>query len=250
MATIEKYSTSKGSLWRVRFRTPDRKQTQRRGFTTKRDAELFAVTVEVTKARGEYVSVTAGRVTIAELGPAWLDRQRGHMKPSGFRSYESAWRNHVSPRWGQTHISDIRYSDVQAWVAELAARLSASLVANTYSVLGRIHDDAVRDRALASNPARGVKLPKRPPRKNVYLTAEQLNTLAVESGRYGPAATLRHRPRSAHGSRVRSSGARPPIRRSPASPPTICGTPPHRWRSRPGRIRRWFNGCSATPRRR
>lgn len=184
MATIEKYTTSKGSLWRVRYRTPDRRQTQRRGFTTKRDAELFAATVEVTKARGEYIGATAGRVTIGELGPAWLDRQRGHMKASGFRSYESAWRNHVEPRWAAVRISDVRYSDVQAWTAELAGRRSASLTATIYSVLARILDDAVRDRVLASNPARGVKLPKRPPRQNVYLTAAQLDRLAIESGRY------------------------------------------------------------------
>ncbi len=37
---------------------------------------------------------------------------------------------------------------------------------------------------LAVNPARGVKLPKRAPRHNVYLTASQLNRLADESGRY------------------------------------------------------------------
>ena len=45
-------------------------------------------------------------------------------------------------------------------------------------------DDAVRDRMLASNPARGVKLPKRVPRRNMYLTAAQLDKLANESGRY------------------------------------------------------------------
>ncbi|WP_255605676.1 hypothetical protein [Mycolicibacterium xanthum] len=54
------------------------------------------------------------------------------------------------------------------------------MVANIYSVLARILDDAVRDRALASNPARGVKLPKRPPRHNVYLTATQLDALATK----------------------------------------------------------------------
>ena len=37
---------------------------------------------------------------------------------------------------------------------------------------------------LTSNPARGVKLPKRPPRRNVYLSVEQLHALADESGRY------------------------------------------------------------------
>jgi hypothetical protein len=34
-------------------------------------------------------------------------------------------------------------------------------VQTAYSVLARILDDAMRDRLLASNPARGVKLPKR-----------------------------------------------------------------------------------------
>ncbi|MFM8600165.1 MAG: tyrosine-type recombinase/integrase [Mycobacterium sp.] len=182
MATVERYQTKGGTLWRVRFRTPDRKQSQKRGFRTKRDAELFAATVEVTKARGEYVGAAAGRVTVGELGPAWLQRQRGHMKPSGFRSYESAWRNHVQPRWQHTRISNVLFSDVQAWVAGLG--LSASMTANTFSVLARILDDAVRDRLLPSNPARGVKLPKRPPRHNTYLTAAQLQALADEAGRY------------------------------------------------------------------
>jgi hypothetical protein len=51
---------------------------------------------------------------MGELGPAWLQRQHGHMKPSGFRSYDSEWRIHVAPRWGAKRIGDIRYSEVQA----------------------------------------------------------------------------------------------------------------------------------------
>jgi Arm DNA-binding domain len=99
MATIEKYQTSSGAtLYAVRYRKPDNKQTWRRGFRTKRDAQMFAATVEVSKAKGEYIAPKLGRVTVGELGPAWLERQRGHMKPSGFRSYESAWRVHVEPR--------------------------------------------------------------------------------------------------------------------------------------------------------
>jgi integrase len=185
MATIEKYETKSGAtLYRVRYRTPDRGQTQRRGFTTKRDAEIFAATVEVSKLKGEYVAPSVGRVTIGELGPAWLERQRGHMKPSGFRTYESAWRNHVAKRWSHTRIADIRHSDTQAWVATLSAERGAVTVELAFLVLARILDDAVKDRLLASNPARGVKTPKRPPRRNVYLTAGQLDRLAHESGRY------------------------------------------------------------------
>ena len=145
---------------------------------------MFAATVEVAKARGEYIAPSLGRVTVGELGPRWLERQRGHMKPSGFRSYESAWRIHVVSTWGSRRIADIRYSEVQAWIAELAAKRGPVIVRTAHSVLARILDDAVRDRLLASNPARGVKLPKRPPRRNVYLTASQLDRLADESRHY------------------------------------------------------------------
>jgi integrase len=53
-----------------------------------------------------------------------------------------------------------------------------------YSVLARILGDAARDRRIAANPARGVKLPSRAKRRNVYLTADQLGRLADEAGRY------------------------------------------------------------------
>jgi integrase len=185
VATISSYKTKQGQTrYRVRYRTPDRRQTDKRGFRTKRDAEQFAAAVEVAKMRGEYVSPTLGRITVGELGPGWLERQQGHMKPSGFRSYESAWRVHVEPRWGLKRVSEIRFTAVQAWVSQLAMKRGAVVVQTAYSVLARILDDSVQDRLLASNPARGVKLPKRPPRRNVYLTASQLNKLADESGRY------------------------------------------------------------------
>ena len=185
MATIEKYQTAGGAtLYAVRYRKPDNKQTWKRGFTTKRDAAAFAATVETAKLRGEFVAHTPGRAAVGALGPAWLSRQQGHMKPSGFRSYESAWRCHVAPRWASTAIGDVRFSDVQAWIAELSPTRGAVIVQTAYSVFARILDDAVRDRMLSSNPARGVKLPKRSPRRNVYLTAEQLHALADEAGRY------------------------------------------------------------------
>ena len=40
----------------MRYRTPDRRQTDKRGFRTKREAEVFANMVEVAKLKGEYVA--------------------------------------------------------------------------------------------------------------------------------------------------------------------------------------------------
>ncbi len=173
------------SPYRVRYRKPDGKQTDKRGFIRKRDAEIFSATVEVDKAMGAYVPPSAGRVTVDELGPGWLTRQTAHMKPSARHSIESAWKVHVQPHWGGRRLSAIKHTEVQSWVAELASRRSPSLVRDAHSVLARILEDAVKDRQIAVNPAKGVKLPPKTRKPNKYLTAAQVATLAQESGRYG-----------------------------------------------------------------
>ncbi len=185
MATIERYETKSGTtLYRVRYRTPEGRQTDKRGFTTKHEADDFLHRVEVSKSNREYIAPSLGRVTVAELGPAWLARQRPVMKPSGWRSYESAYRTHVAARFGSTPISAIRHSDVQGWVSELAARRGPALVRAAYGVLRQILADAVKDRQLAASPCTGVKLPPKSGKRHVYLTAHQLGRLADESGRY------------------------------------------------------------------
>ncbi len=53
MTTINSDTTKRGQKrYRVRYRTLDRKQTGKRGFRTKREAEQFAATVGVAKLRG------------------------------------------------------------------------------------------------------------------------------------------------------------------------------------------------------
>jgi integrase len=162
----------------VRYRTPQHLQTKKRGFTTKRSAQEFAATVEVEKLTGKYVAPSLGQITVAELGPAWLTRQ-AHHKPSWSARLESTWRVHVAPRWGNRRIADIRRTEVQSWVAQLP--LSASSVAHAHTVLAGILDDAVADRRLATNPARGVKLPRKTDRTRNYLTAVQVSALAEQA---------------------------------------------------------------------
>jgi integrase len=191
MATIKLYETKSGTtLYMVRYRTPEGTQTKKRGFATKREAEAWANRVEVDKMRGAYVAPALGRTSIGALGPAWLARQRGHMKPSGWRSYESAWRIHVAPRWATAAIGDVRRSEVAGWIAELSAVRGPMIVETAASVLRRILDDAVADRLLAVNPATGIRLPRRAPRANVYLTRQQLEALATQAGRYRPLVLL------------------------------------------------------------
>jgi integrase len=190
MATIEPYDTTAGKRYRVRYRKPDRTQTDKRGFRTKRDAELFLASVEVSKARGEFIDATAAKATIGPLGAAWLARQ-SHLKPSALRPLESAWRIHVLPAWGSVAVADVRKTTVQQWVSELTLGdpdatpprkpKGATLVIRSYGILAAILDDAVSDRRTLSNPARGVSLPRKVKKPHVYLSHEQVHELAAAS---------------------------------------------------------------------
>ena len=191
MATISRYLTKAGEpRWRVRYRTPDNRQTDKRGFRRKIDAEDYLVEVEGRKRRGEYVAQAAGKALVGDLGAEWVKRQRGHLKPNSYKAIESRWRVHVEPRWKRTPVVNVAYSDVQAWVSDLAVIRGAKTVQSAWSVLHSILDDAVRDRRIASNPAHGVKLPRIVKRPHVYLTGEQLHALARASGRYAPLVLL------------------------------------------------------------
>lgn len=68
MATIEKYATSAGlTRYRVRYRTPDHRQTTKRGFQTKRDATAWAEQLEVDKRKGSYVAPASVHKTVGVL---------------------------------------------------------------------------------------------------------------------------------------------------------------------------------------
>jgi integrase len=59
---------------------------------------------------------------------------------------------------------------------------SATVTIRAFGVLAAILDVAVRDRRISNNPARGVKLPRKTPKRRAYLTARQVELLAASSG--------------------------------------------------------------------
>lgn len=174
MGSVEPYVTGSGDRrYRVRYRTPDRRQTDKRGFRTKRDAERWLAGVEVSKDQGAYVPPSAGRVTVGEWAASWQAGQ-GHWKPSTAARAAGIVRSHVVPRWGRVPIAEVAHGDVQAWCTGLSERLSASSVRQVHRVLSLMLDAAVRDGRLARNVANGVRLPRMALSSRRFLTLEQL----------------------------------------------------------------------------
>ena len=188
MASITRYTTSAGATrWTVRYRQPDGSQTQKRGFRTKRDAELFSATTEVKKATGDYVAPRLGRVTVGQLAPSWLERKE-LLSRSTYTSAELTWRLHVAPRWESVAVSAVDVLAVEAWITSMIrGGKGAVVVRQAHGVLVGILDDAQKGRRIAGNPAKGVEnLPARPVKRRVYLTADDVHRLADEAGEFGP----------------------------------------------------------------
>lgn len=181
MGSVEPYATKNGRRYRVRYRKPDGTQTDKRGFKTKRDADLFLSSVEVSKAKGEYIDASAAAVRIGDAGAAWVASREAVLKPSAYRSIESAWRLHVEPRWGRKALGKVRHSEIQDWISTMSKTHSATSVLRAHGILAGIYDAAVRDRIVASNPARDMTLPRKGKKRKAYLTHRQVALLAANS---------------------------------------------------------------------
>jgi integrase len=205
MATISKYETASGATrYRVRYRTPDNRQTDKRGFKTKRDAQAWAEQLEVDKRRGAYVAPAAGRIKLGDYARQWLDSKH-NLKPSTRARYEVTLAVALAGFRG-IPIGDITRQMVRALVADLVAGgAAASSVHKAVGLLRQVLATAVADSLIAANPADGVELPTVRITEQRFLTAAELHRLAVAAGermplvyvlgttglRFGEAAELR-----------------------------------------------------------
>ena len=169
--------------YRARYRDSSGKEHARH-FARKVDAQRWLDSVTASVVRGDYTDPKASATTVGEMTATWLAGQV-HLKATGRTRVEGIARLYVVPRWGSTRLRDVAHSDIQAWVAELTASgLSASSVQRTHGVLSQVLDLAVRDRRLASNPAKGANMPRRRSKDMRFLTAGQVEALAASSEPY------------------------------------------------------------------
>lgn len=181
MASIETYELKSGAArYRVHYREPSGRPREKSGFKTKRDAQAFITRVEGSKLDGAYIDPKRGKTTVAELGRRWAKVKEAQIKPSGWRSYESAYRVHVMPRWGGVPLSRIERLEVEEWVAELSEKLGADSIGRCHGVLHGILKTAVENRMIASNPASGIPLPTPDELEPVFLTEYQLEDFIAE----------------------------------------------------------------------
>ena len=94
MGSIESYSTSRGKRYRARYRKPDHTQTNKRGFRTQREAELFLANVELEKAKGSWLDPSLAQVRVDEWAELWFASLLD-IKPSAREGYRRNLDKHM-----------------------------------------------------------------------------------------------------------------------------------------------------------
>ena len=192
MATIEPYETKAGKRYMVRYRTPDRKTTMKRGFTSKRQASDWLAENTTKINSGEWRPASAGRITVNEAAKAWIDAKKLTVAPKTASGYEDSI-THIKNigRIGNTRLSALTPESVESWVLDMTQYrtatdklLAAKTIRNSFSVLSQILKRAVRDRRILTNPCEGIDLPRVEKKEQLILTVEELELVAVGAGDY------------------------------------------------------------------
>lgn len=146
-----------GDKWRVIYRFTnwkgERKQTQKRGFATKREAQMWE--------RGIMLKQEAKLdMTFESFFEIYEADKKKRVKENTWESKSHVIRTKILPYFGQRKIGEIEPKDVIAWQNELLAYkgengevYSPTYMKTIHSQLSAIFNHAVRFYHLPSNPA-------------------------------------------------------------------------------------------------
>jgi len=177
MGSINAHQTTSGKRYRVLYRRPDHLQTQKRGFKTKRDAELFLAGVEIDKRRGAYINPSRSKVLVDEWLDMWME-SRSDWRPTSRERARGIVDLHIKPELGKYPLGALGHATVQRWAGGLSRSQGPWSVRKIVNVLSGSLQMAVKDGRLPANPAHGLNLPKVGKASKRYLSHTEVRDLA------------------------------------------------------------------------
>lgn len=177
MGSVSAYETKAGKRYRVIYRRPDHLQTQKRGFKTKRDAELFLAKTEIDKSRGAYIDPSKSKVLVGEWLDSWME-SRSDWRPTSRERARGIVELHIKPQLGRYPLGALDHKTVQTWAGGLSRSQGPSSVRKIVNVLSGSLQMAVKDGRLPANPAHGLNLPKVGKASKRYLSHAEVRDLA------------------------------------------------------------------------
>ena len=186
MAHVQKRSNGR---WRARYRAPDGTERSRT-FGRRIDAERWLSSMEMGKARGEWIDPALGRVTFAQWGDEW-STTIVDLRPSTRDRDLRAIRVHMIPVFEKVALSRITNPMVRRFIADMLAtgKHSPATVRKVGQILAKVIRAAVEAGLIARSPCDDVRLPLEDHRHIRFLTPERSPPSPMRSGRTGSASS-------------------------------------------------------------
>ena len=134
--------------------------------------------METDVRRGEWVDPGLSRVTFGEWATEYLSTIV-HLRAITQGDYERALRVHVLPAFAERPIGAIDHVEVRRFVAEKQAEgLAPKTLQRVRLVLRQVLALAKSAGAIKANPCDGLRLPRPAKAEPIFLTADQVESLA------------------------------------------------------------------------
>lgn len=177
MASIEKRTRNGQIRWYARYRDPAGQQ-RTKTFNRKVDAERFVTTTEASKLTGSYIDAKAAARTFADFAEEhWAANAHSLAADTSRVRKRIRLDRHILPVLGTYPIGAIRPSTMSAAVATWSKTLAPGTVGQTLRHVRQILDAALADGLISSNPAKAVKPPTPPRRRDVHLSDEDIEEI-------------------------------------------------------------------------
>jgi integrase len=147
-------------------------------FPTKTQAIRWAREMETDVRRGDWIDPRLARTTFGEWANMYLTTIV-HLRNVTRGDYERQLRVHILPVFEDWPIAQIQQVDVRRFIAELRAEsMAPKTLQKVRLVLRQVFEAARGSGAIKANPCEGIRLPRAQAKDPVFLSAEQVETLA------------------------------------------------------------------------
>jgi integrase len=177
VSSIETRKRNGKITYRAHYRDPDGKQRSRT-FARKIDARSFLTTVDSSLLTGRYVDHREAARPFRDIAEQFHAVHAHNLAADTTRPrVRGVLDNHILPVLGDVPVGAIRPSTVAAAVATWSATLAPGTVGITLRAVRQVLDAAVADGIIASNPAKAVKPPTPPRRRDVHLSDDDVRAI-------------------------------------------------------------------------
>lgn len=162
MASVRK----RGKTWSARWLQADKSESEKGGFSTKKEAQNFANEQEIRVKRGRGITPLIMKMTVIEfIDEVW--KQTLDVRPQTKRDYENTINKYILPYFGHIPMSTIKPADIKSWQVKLkneeryfGKALSEYTTQKYVNLLATILKSAKLNKYIDESPFDFVRRPK------------------------------------------------------------------------------------------